>query len=275
MIAGVMLNGEYIEGNRLAVEADQPYFAHGTGLFETLRCHRGRPCFLAPHVERMRETALKLSFECPIDTEQVERQIALLLEKTGFSDARVRFHLLVRNDGRSDFLVTAEPVEPMVRMGEPTAIGLADERFNGAAAMSGLKTMNYMVNRLAEAAGAERGYSEVVFTRHDGCLLEGTRSTVFFVRDGVLETPGLDIPILPGVTRGVILDIARARGITVREGRYRFDDVVAAEEVFLTGSVGGIRPVSSVEGREIPCAPGPVTEGLADAYWDLATGATE
>lgn len=270
MIAYV-INGRFVEGNRLEVEIDQPYFAHGAGLFETLRGYRGRPCHLRAHSERMLAAARALDVSVAHEPDAIAAQVDELLRRTGLEHARVKLHLLVREDRSSDLLISAAPAPPLEELGAVVRLGRAADELNGAGAMAGFKTMNYMVNRLALDEGRGRDLDEVYFTLADGSVTEGSRSTVFCVVDGVLRTTPLDLPILPGVTRREILDRAAELRIPAEEAAFTPADLAAADEVFLTGSVLGVRPVAAVDGKTCREVPGPLTKRLARAYFDDVT----
>ena len=265
---GFMLNEEIVTGHSLRIDPREAFFAHGCGLFETMRVHGGRPCFYQPHVDRMRHTARALEFPFEVDDVTLKKRLVELAVWCKTPEARTKVHLLCKNDGQSDVLLTCEATPPPTVFGETVALGRAHPRFNGATAMPGLKTMNYMVNRLAEEEGRKRGVGEVVFIDADDRVLEGTRSTAFMVKDGALITSPLDLPILPGVTRSVILALARDLGLKVHERAFTFVEMQSADEAFMTGSMAGIRPVSALEDRNLVPVPGPVTSALAESYFD-------
>src|SRR5699024_10293102 len=98
----------------------------------------------------------------------------------------------------------------------------------------------------------------------DGTLVEGTTSNVFFVEDGTLKTPSLDGPILPGVTRSVVLDLAADERFPVETGEYVPADVRSADEAFLTNSTWELRPIERADG--IAVGAGPVTELLTRLF---------
>ncbi|MEZ6196474.1 MAG: aminotransferase class IV [Planctomycetota bacterium] len=274
MKKGFSLDGEIREGDRFEIAFDEPFFAHGHGLFETIRVHRGKPCFLVPHVERMRGTALELGMDFPWDEPGLRAAIAELLAALGIENARVKLHLLGRKDGRSSMLVSAEEIPPLPREFPTIAVDRVAPQFRQRG-MAGLKTMNYLVNRLAETEARARGFDEGIFVLGDDTVTEGTRSTVFAVLDGELWTPPLDLPILPGVTRLVFLRIAEERGIAVREERFGFDRLAAADEAFLVGSVSTFMPIRRAGEATLRAAPGPVGSALAERYLELVDGPAE
>jgi branched-subunit amino acid aminotransferase/4-amino-4-deoxychorismate lyase len=145
-------------------------------------------------------------------------------------------------------------------------LGIVSDPFNGPRTLASLKTLNYLVPRLAFADGERRGFDEMLFTMPDGTVLEGTRSSVFVVDGGTLVTPPLSLPILPGVTREVILGCARESGIPVAERPFTVAALRAAPEAFISASVRGVRAVKAVQGADLARCPGPLTGRVGDLY---------
>jgi branched-subunit amino acid aminotransferase/4-amino-4-deoxychorismate lyase len=119
--------------------------------------------------------------------------------------------------------------------------------------------------REALAAGRAAGYDEVLLADGAGRIVEGAISNVFCVRGGILLTPAPDCGPLPGILRAKVLELARAEGIPAAEGVVAVAELPAAEELFLTNSLVGIRPVARVDGSP-RAAPGPVTLRLQAAW---------
>ena len=126
------------------------------------------------------------------------------------------------------------------------------------------KSLNYWSRRLAFEEARRRGADEALFSTPDGRIWEGSRTNLFLVRDETLWTPGLEGPIVPGIMRGLVLELAPALGLAIREGDLSGHDLDEAEEVFLTNAVRGIIPVARASGRVFE-APGPWTRRLRDA----------
>jgi branched-subunit amino acid aminotransferase/4-amino-4-deoxychorismate lyase len=221
---------------------------------------------MTEHFERMQRAAESLRLAFPLDETTARSYVASLAEAVGLTEARIRINLLMRDGDSSDVLITADEAPPFHELGPAEAVGPCDARFRGSLAIGGLKTMNYMSNRLAHREGATRGFDEVLFMSEDGGVLEGSRSTVFMVSDGVLTTPSTSTGILPGVTRGVVLSLARAMNIPMETGSFSLQQLARCDEAFLTGSVAGVRPISRVEKSVLAANPGPITRTLAHEY---------
>jgi branched-subunit amino acid aminotransferase/4-amino-4-deoxychorismate lyase len=132
--------------------------------------------------------------------------------------------------------------------------------------LAGVKSTSYAVNMAAQAEARRRGADDAVFLSLDGTLLECPTSNVWFLADGVLHTPSLDLGILAGVTRETLLAAAADGGIPVEEGAYPRERLAAAEEVFTSSSVREVMPVVRMDGAAVgDGGPGPVTAAMQAA----------
>ena len=114
------------------------------------------------------------------------------------------------------------------------------------------KTLNYLNSLLAKREAAERGAFDGLMATTDGYVAECSMNNVFFIKGRALYTPSLACGVLPGITRGVVLEMAPALGLKTREGRYRPAFLYEADECFLTGSGVGILPVQAIDGHAFP-----------------------
>ena len=115
----------------------------------------------------------------------------------------------------------------------------------------------------AEAEARQRGADDAVFVRDDGILLEGPVTNVWWRRGPTLYTPSLDLGILAGVTRAVLLELAPGGGLRGRGRAYSLDELLGADEAFTTSSVREVMPLVAVDDRPIEC--GPAAAALQEA----------
>ena len=235
----------------------------GEGLFETLPVESGHPHFLDRHARRLARGADELELAPAPDAETWGDDLALLCQACGSSDLAARL-MLFRDGERVRRGVAAQPLST-AQLG-PAELGLAPKGLLGPRPHAHMKTLNYLGPRRAHAAGVKAGYDEVLFLMEDGTVLEGSRSTVFMIAGGVVRTAPLDLPILPGVTREVLLEICEEAGTPVREEGFSLEELTGADEAFLAASLRGVRPVSKVRGQPLPAVDGPVTRELAGLY---------
>jgi branched-chain amino acid aminotransferase len=120
---------------------------------------------------------------------------------------------------------------------------------------------------LAMAQARREGAQEALFVAPDGSISEGTTSNLFTVSKGVLTTPAADSGLLPGITREVVIELAKKEGMTVREALIPVEELLSAEEAFVTGSLKEVMPLTTVDGRKIGDGnPGQVTHFLQERY---------
>ena len=249
------LDGSFLLEEKALVRATDRGFLHGRGLFETLRGYGGIPFRLADHLERMRASAEK--FRIPFRAPPLEPVIRELCLRNRCEEASIRITLSA--DGH--LLVTARTHKPV-----PTAwyekgaeVMVAPWRRDPRAPLVGHKTLNYWEGILTHEEAAERGCADALYVGLRGELLEGCVTNVFLVVRGKLVTPA-GPGILPGVTRKVVMELAK-----VRERRVRLKELWKAEEAFLTNSLVEILPITR---------PGPVTRQLMLAYRSLTRPAS-
>ncbi len=277
------VNGDLVPASEATVSVRDRGFMYGDGAFETLRVYGGAPFEWDAHRDRLQRTAETLGFADAVPDDLRER-VDETLAANDLAEAYLK--VSVTRGVQPGKLTPDADVDPTVVVyvsplgrggvdGEPVWDGPAtvqtvrtrrppDESFPADA-----KTHNYLPGILARlelrrAATAEFAADEAVMRTTDGYLAEGATSNLFFVDGGVLKTPTADLPILPGITRSVVLDLAEDEGFSVRTSRYTLDDLRDADEVFLTNSTWEIRPVTGVDGIDVGV--GPMTKLLARLY---------
>jgi len=134
--------------------------------------------------------------------------------------------------------------------------------------LTGCKTGCYLPRILARKEAAAKGAEDAIWYTTDNLLAETCFSNIFLVRDGEVLTPPKDTPVLPGVTRGAVLEICSQLDISAGEDRrLTVDDMLAAEEIFLTSSTMGIRPVVLVEKHQVGTGePGAITMRIMEEW---------
>jgi branched-subunit amino acid aminotransferase/4-amino-4-deoxychorismate lyase len=258
-----LLDGVLISDGRIGLDARGGVLSCGEGLFETLPVVSGTPCFLDRHLSRLDAACRLLGFGPGPGEAAVRAEIAAVARATGAGGFSLRI-VVFRDGGRTHRLLVTSPIPEEV--GRPVALGLVAPAFEGPRSLATLKTLNYLTPRLAHEEGVRRGFDEVLFRLADGTVLEGTRSSVFMIARGTIVTPPLSLPILPGVTREVILGCARKAGLAVEERPFDGAALARADEAFVSASVRGVRPVLSFESAPLPACPGPVTERVGKLY---------
>ncbi len=258
-----VLDGTLVPGGVIQVHALGGGFQHGEGLFETLPLVGGVPYFFSRHYRRLAASSEELDFSFTSSESDWRADLQMLVDAVPGLNLAVRLFVFRDLDCHRR-LVAASPLP--ADLGEPARVGFAAEKFQGPRALPHLKTMNYLVSRLAWREGRERGFDEMLLTLPYGNVLEGTQSNIFLVKNGVLRTAPDDLPILRGVTREVLIEIAAAAGTELRLEAFSVAELHQADEAFLTSSLRGVRPVREIAGGPRWDVPGPVTAKLGELY---------
>lgn len=276
----VYLNGDIVEAGHARVSAFDAGFTHAAGLFETMRAYSGRVMRLHEHVDRLQQSAAKLELQIRITEQEVANAIARLLDANNLRDARIRLVATPGNVPRpgdteppaQTILISATQVQPYPPQlyAHGMRVCICDHRQNPQDPIAGHKTLAYFPRLIAMKQAAARQCQEALWFTTNHLLAEGCVCNVFIVYNGELLTPPLDTPVLPGTTRGTVLELARANGIPADERPIDIDTLLASTEVFLTGSVLEIMPVTAIEKHQVAEGePGPVTKRLQSLYKEL------
>jgi branched-chain amino acid aminotransferase len=272
----VYLNGELVPISQARISLLDYGFLFAYALFETMRAYSGEIFKLERHLERLAGSAAVL--ELPVERERWQEGIRAVLQANTLKEARVR---LVLSAGPGDLVpdlatcthptlcVLAVPYKP------PSAdiyehgysVITSSLRRNSYSPLPGFKTSNFLESLLARREARRVGADDALLLNDRGLVAEASSSNVFVVRDGRLLTPRLGSGLLPGVTRGVILELAAERGIPAAEVDLRPEDLSEAAEIFISNSIIEIMPVTKLNGRQIGTGQaGPLSLELTDAY---------
>jgi 4-amino-4-deoxychorismate lyase len=242
----------------------------GDGLFETIACVKGRPRFLALHLERLEFGCGRLAIAAP-DLQEIRAEVVQLAQDVDRAIVKVLVtagEALARGYARCGHETATRitirypwPHESAARLHDGVMVRTLTLRLGENPRLAGLKHCNRLEQILARAELAtDSGHEEGILFSSSGNLVSGTFSNVFVVRDSCLLTPRIDLCGVAGVMRRVVLREARQVGIPARECELRAPDIHSADEMFLTNARIGIWPVRSLDAREL--TPGPLTRHL-------------
>ena len=264
----VYLNGAYVPADEATIPAQDAGVLFGRGVFETFRARQGSVYRLDQHLQRLSVGAETLSIAPPATLSELPRIVRELSRRCELDDARVRLTLTAGPEGgEPSLLIQAKPATdypPELYERGATAM-VASARRNETSPLARMKTLNYMDNVLAREAARSEGADEAIILNSKGLVADGSAFNVFAIRDGTLRTPKVEDGALPGVTRGAVLELASKAGIATEETTVGLDDLVGAEEAFLTNAIAGVMPLVSVDGEKIGVGtPGPMTRRLRE-----------
>jgi branched-chain amino acid aminotransferase len=260
-MAKVFINGKLLDESRAKISIFDRSFLYGDAAFETMRSYAGVVFKLDEHIARLLKALKALKIKHSYTKDRLKGIVQKALNANGLKSAYVRL-VITRGEGRfgighkdvftPNVVVVAKNFEGypdwMLSKGvSAKIIGVANEY----SALSGMKTANYLNYILARLDAQDLGFDEAILTNTKGHITEGATSNIFLVRSGRLITPSIGSGVLPGVTRAVVIDIARKLKISVKERAVLRDELSGADETFLTNSLAEILPVTRVDSKNI------------------------
>ncbi len=284
----VFLNREIVPADEARLSVFDAGITHGAGLFETMRAYNGVPFQLDAHLERLTASARKLEVPIPSDLTPWRTAATALLEVNRLREARMRLTVTPgsvqpatasqassepRGGNDASFagtvLITAARVPPTTpeAFERGMTIRISPYRQTAHDPLAGHKSVSYLPRLLGLREAQAVNCGEALWFTDDSRLAEACMSNVFLVTDETLLTPPLDTPVLPGITRRVVLELARDAGIQSDGRALTINDLLGAKEVFLTNSVMELMPVTRIERHAVGDEkPGPITRRLAELY---------
>ena len=266
---------------------------YGSSVFEGIRVYdtNNGPAFLclSRHLKRFYDSARIYRMDMPFEIEALTAACHQVITANKLKAAYVR-PLAYRGYGAITVYGSPDPAEVTVAAFPWGAYLGEDAIKNGVdvgvsswtrLAPNTLPTMakaggNYLSSQLISMEAHRHGYAEGIGLDATGNISEGAGENIFVVREGVIYTPPLSAAILPGITRGITIDLAQRFGFEVREENLPREVLYVAEEVFMTGTATEIVAVRSVDGIPVQTGPrGPITEKLQNAFYGLFDGSTE
>ena len=278
----VYIDGKYYDEKNAKVSVFDHGLLYGDGVFEGIRAYNGRVFRLEEHVDRLFYSAKAILLTIPLTKQQVAEAVVATCRRNKLREGYIRL-VVTRGVGTLG-------LNPN-RCKQPSVIVIAGkiqlypEEFykNGMAIVTvpttrnlpnalnpAIKSLNYLNNILAKIEANNSGCEEAVMLNSQGYVAECTGDNLFIIKGKHLMTPPLSAGALYGITRGVVLDLAREAGFTVSEPDLTRYDLYNADECFLTGTGAEIVPVVKIDGREIGEAkPGAATWEFVNRYRQL------
>jgi branched-chain amino acid aminotransferase len=255
----VLYNGRVVTANEPIFKPGQLGLLSGWGVFSTLRIGRGVPFALERHWARIGRDAELIHVELPVDLDGVRAGFANLIRHNDAQEAVARICVFRSKGGRwegpgtgasSDWVVLTDDLAPWP---EDASLGVrADARFSRSPFV-GAKTLSWSANLTMYEDAHHEGFDEVILLNERGEVTECTSANIFAVQDGITYTPPLECGLLPGVTREVMLAELRSSA-SVREKVLTVDDLLEAQEVFITSSTRELLPVARIGDTRLKAA---------------------
>lgn len=277
------VNGEITPAAEARVSVLDNGFTFGDGVYETLRTYGGRPFLLDRHLQRLRASAGRLGIGVPLPDAEFGRRVDALLERAANPESYVRI-IVTRGEGDISYnfarvkgptvVIVVKPLPPVPdeHYRDGVDVVVATVRRNHRQALDpAIKACNLLNNILAAREAQARGTADAILLNLEGQVAESTNANVFAVLAGAIWTPPLTAGILAGITRDLVLDVARGLGLPVREEDFALDALRSADEAFLTSTTREVLPIRTIDGTPVGSGrPGPVTLRLLAAFREHA-----
>jgi branched-chain amino acid aminotransferase len=258
---------------------------YGDGVFEGIRIYNKRVFELEAHIERLYNSAKGIRLEIPMSREKLIDAINKTVEANGVVDGYIRLNV-TRGTGtlglnpliceNATVFIIADNIqlypEELYEKGLKI-ISATTVRNHPLAIPPQIKSMNYLNNILAKIEALDNDMPEAIMYNHEGYVAEATGDNVFMVRKGIIYTPPVEAGGLEGITRDIVIRLARKEGLEVIEKNLTRFDLYVSDELFLTGTAAEVIGIVEIDGRIIGQGrPGPITRRLRDKFFRYAHG---
>ncbi|MBI5687245.1 MAG: D-amino acid aminotransferase [Verrucomicrobia bacterium] len=273
------VNGRFSSIEDAVVSVEDRGFQLGDGIYEVLRTYHGQLHAVEPHMRRLFRSLDAIELKHAFTAAGLEQIIREAVQRAGFDDSLVYLQITRGATKRTKefpidvpptLVITVRKLElpPAAVREKGVAIQAADDiRWQRC----DIKTVCLLPNVLASQRARAAGCFEALFVEKDGTVNECASANIFIVASGVVATPPLSARILGGITRDEVVALAHKNGVPMQERRVTLDELLAADEVFMTGTTVEVLPVVKVNDRPIAAGkPGPVTQRLHKLFCELA-----
>jgi branched-chain amino acid aminotransferase len=279
----IYLNGQLVDKEKAVVSVFDHGLLYGDGVFEGIRAYNGRVFKLREHLDRLYNSARAIMLQITMSKKAMEEAVLSTLRANRLKDAYIR---LVVTRGEGDLgLDPRKCLKPTVFI-IADKISLYPQEFydNGLSVVTSsirrnipealnpcIKSLNYLNNVLAKAEASRQNSPEAIMLNREGYVAECTGDNIFVIKENALITPPTSAGALEGITRNVVMDIAKNKlKLLLKEELFTPYHIYVGDEVFLTGTAAEVVPVTDVDGRAIGDGkPGKITRRLMNEFREL------
>ncbi len=283
MALKIWLDGKLVDEADAKITVFDHGLLYGDGVFEGIRVYDGRIFELDVHIKRLYESAKVIRLDVPMSRSKLISAVEKTVEANGVIDGYVRLVVtrgvgtlglnpFICEDGK--LFIIADNVqlypEELYEKGMKV-ISATTVRNHPLAIPPQIKSLNYLNNIMAKIEALDSNVPEAVMYNHEGYVAEATGDNVFIVKDGVIYTPPVEAGALEGITRGVVIKLAKKEKLQVIEKNLTRFDLYICDEFFLTGTAAEVIGIVEIDGRIVGDGrPGPVTELLRKKFFKYA-----
>jgi branched-chain amino acid aminotransferase len=283
MALKIWLNDKLVDEADAKVSVFDHGVLYGDGVFEGIRVYGGRVFELEAHLRRLYESAKVIRLEISMGKTELVAAIKRTVEANGITDGYIRL-VVTRGAGtlglnpflckNSCLIIIADKIqlypEELYETGMKI-ISATTVRNHPLAIPPQVKSLNYLNNIIAKIEALDNYVPEAIMYNHEGYVAEATGDNVFIVRDGVIYTPPVEAGALEGITRNLVMRLAREDNLEVVEKNLTRCDLYICNEFFLTGTAAEVIGIVEIDRRTIGDGkPGPVTKRLREKFFEYA-----
>ncbi len=281
----VNVNGNVTNGRDATISVFDRSYLYGDSLYEVARTYKGKLYKLPEHIQRLRKSAELCHMIIAQDDDVLMTEMQKTLEafqKSNSAEAYVRI-ILSRGIGKIGFglqslltptlfTIIVQPIEELTaeKFKKGFNLSIVSRWRNPPQALDpAMKSGNYLNSLLAYLEAQHEGAEDALMCDYQGFVTEGTTFNVFYVKNGILATPPLNVGILAGITRIQVIETARRMGFEVREVLFPKERLFEADEIFVSSTLREVFPVTVLNGKKVNNGkPGPITQKLSEAFHD-------
>jgi len=279
----IWLNDKLVDQADAKISIFDHGLLYGDGVFEGIRVYDARVFELDAHIRRLYESARVIRLKIPMTKEDVINAVRSTVEANGVSDGYVRL-VITRGVGtlglnpfvceNGQLFIIADKIqlypEELYEKGMKV-ISATTIRNHPLAIPPQVKSLNYLNSILAKIEALDNDVAEAIIYNHEGFVAEATADNVFIVKDGVILTSPVQAGALEGITRGIVIKLAKQENIEVVEKNLTRFDLYVCDEFFLTGTAAEVIGIVGIDGRTIGDGrPGSVTKLLREKFFEYA-----
>jgi branched-chain amino acid aminotransferase len=285
MALKIWLNNALVDEKDAKISVFDHGLLYGDGVFEGIRVYSSKIFELDAHLKRLYESAKVIRLKIDMTPEQLADATRKTVEANSVVDGYIRL-IVTRGAGslginpfvceKSQIIIIADNIQLYPEDLYETGIRVISActiRNHPLAIPPQVKSLNYLNNILAKIEALDAGVPEAIMYNHEGFVAEATGDNIFIIKNGVINAPPIQAGSLEGITRAVVIRLAKTEGIEVVEKNLTRFDLYVADEFFLTGTAAEVIGVVEIDGRQIADGkPGKITGLLRKKFFDYAHG---
>ncbi|WP_419596651.1 D-amino acid aminotransferase [Thiolapillus sp.] len=271
----IYLNGGFLPQEQAHVSVMDRGFLFGDGVYEVIPAYAGLPFRLKEHLQRLNASLEAIRMSPPLSDEQWRAVFGQLLAQRGNADQQIYLQVTRGAYGKRLHAIPEEVTPTVMAFATDLAVRDPDLVKQGMSVITlddirwercNIKAITLLANILSQQQARDESAQEAILVR-DGLANEGTASNLFIVKEGLIITPPKSQHLLPGITRDLVLELAREAGLPYAEASISVAELENAEEIWITSSTKEVMPVTRLNGRPVDNGhPGPIWEKMDALY---------